>query len=95
MGHELVVVVGDDEVAGGDVDEDLLATARTVAEEIAANPPHAVRMTKRLLRQGQETGLAALLDLSAAMQALAHATADHDEAVAAFTERRAPSFTGA
>lgn len=75
-------------------DDALLATARSVAEKIAANPPHAVRMTKRLLREGQTTTLPALLDMSAAMQALAHATADHDEAVAAFLERRSPDFSG-
>lgn len=75
-------------------DDALLPTARSVAEKIAANPPHAVRMTKRLLREGQTTTLPALLDMSAAMQALAHATADHDEAVAAFLERRSPDFSG-
>ncbi len=74
--------------------DDLMTTALEVARTIAANPPHAVRMTKRLLRQAQESSLSSILDMSAAMQALAHATADHDEAVAAFTERRAPDFTG-
>lgn len=74
--------------------DELMATAMGIASTIAANPPHAVRMTKRLLRQAQESSLSSILDMSAAMQALAHATADHDEAVAAFTERRPPSFTG-
>ena len=36
-----------------------------------------------------------VLELSAAFQALAHETADHKEAVDAFTEKRAPKFTGA
>ncbi len=75
-------------------DEDLLATAHQTATKIAANPVQAVRMTKRLLREGQTTTLANLLELSAAMQALAHATADHEEAVAAFVERRSPNFSG-
>jgi enoyl-CoA hydratase/carnithine racemase len=75
-------------------DGELLAAARTVADKIAANPPHAVRMTKRLLREGQTATLPALLDMSAAMQALAHATEDHDEAVSAFLERRRPDFSG-
>lgn len=74
--------------------DELMAAAREVALKIAANPRHAVRMTKRLLREGQATTLATLLEMSAAMQALAHATADHDEAVAAFSERRRPGFTG-
>lgn len=75
-------------------EEELIAAARAVADKIAANPPHAVRMTKRLLREGQTVTLPTILDMSAAMQSLAHATADHDEAVTAFIERRAPRFEG-
>lgn len=74
--------------------EELLTEARNIAERIAANPPHAVRLTKRLLREGQASSLATLLELSAAMQALVHATPDHDEAVTAFIERRPPRFVG-
>jgi enoyl-CoA hydratase/carnithine racemase len=74
--------------------EELLPTADAIARQIADNPPHAVRMAKRLMRQAQDTSLSAILEASAAMQAIAHATADHDEAVAAFIERRAPKFTG-
>ncbi len=77
------------------VDDDaLLAEAEIIAQKIAANPPHAVRMTKRLLREGQTATLPNILEMSAAMQALAHATADHDEAISAFLERRKPSFSG-
>lgn len=72
----------------------LLDTAHRLAAEIAVNPPHALRMTKRLLREGQQQSLETLLELSAAMQAVTHHTADHDEAVAAMLERRAPRFTG-
>jgi enoyl-CoA hydratase/carnithine racemase len=75
-------------------DDTLLAEARRLAERIAVNPPHAVRMTKRLLWEGQSAGLATLLEMAASMQALAHATADHREAIAAFLAKRAPSFTG-
>lgn len=75
-------------------DNELLATARTIAVKIAANPPHAVRMTKRLMRSAQTNTLEAILEMSAAMQSLAHATADHDEAVSAFLEKRTPDFTG-
>jgi len=74
--------------------ERLMDEARLVANKIAANPPHAVRMTKRLLREGHRATLAGILELSAAMQALSHATADHDEAVTAFLDKRAPSFSG-
>jgi enoyl-CoA hydratase/carnithine racemase len=75
-------------------DDALLAAARGVADRIAVNPPHAVRMTKRLLREGQTQTLAANLELAAAMQSLAHATHDNDEAIAAFSERREPVFRG-
>ena len=49
-------------------------------------------MTKRLLKESRAASLPALLELSAAFQALAHATPDHSEAVAAFIERRPPRF---
>jgi len=75
-------------------DAQLLETALEIAGKIAANPPHAVRMTKRLLRQASASGLAGTLETSAAMQALAHATADHEEALRAMLERRAPEFKG-
>jgi enoyl-CoA hydratase/carnithine racemase len=76
-----------------DADE-LMAAAQAMAAKIAANPPHAVRMTKRLLREGQTAELKNILELSAAMQSLAHATKDNDEAINAFIEKRAPNFTG-
>jgi enoyl-CoA hydratase/carnithine racemase len=72
--------------------EALLDRAVALARSIAANPGHATRMAKRLLREGQDMKLGPLLELSAAFQALAHHTADHREAVAAFVEKRAPIF---
>ena len=57
--------------------EDLLATAQTLARKMAVNSPHAVRMTKRLLREGQTSSLANLLELSAAYQAIVHKTEEH------------------
>ncbi len=74
--------------------EALMDEAGALARRIAANPPHAVRMTKRLLREAGQVSLATLLELSAAKQALAHATADHKEAISAMREKRAPDFTG-
>ncbi|WP_329412338.1 crotonase/enoyl-CoA hydratase family protein [Nocardia vinacea] len=72
----------------------LLETAHELAGRVAANPPDVLRMTKKLLREGQQQSLDSLLELSAAMQAIAHQTDDHHEAVAAMLERRAPRFTG-
>jgi len=75
-------------------DAELLAAARALAAKIARNPPHAVRMAKRLLWEAQETDLRALLEMSAAMQAVAHATSDNAEAIDAFLEKRKPQFKG-
>ncbi len=67
--------------------------AMVLARRIAANPSHALRLTKRLLREGQHMRLDSLLEMSASYQALAHYTDDHKEAVNAFLEKRAPDFT--
>lgn len=75
-------------------DAELLQTARDLARRIAANPPHAVRMTKRLMMESRHARLDTLLELSAALQALAHGTADHGEALEAMLAKRKPSFSG-
>ena len=75
-------------------DGELLGAARGLAERIAANPSHAVRMTKRLLMEGRNARMDTLLEMAAAMQSLVHATADHREAVAAFLEKRPARFSG-
>jgi enoyl-CoA hydratase/carnithine racemase len=74
--------------------EQLMAHAQAMATRIAANPSHGLRLTKRLLREGQHMRLDSLLELSAAYQALAHHTEDHLEAVNAFLDKRAPDFKG-
>ncbi len=72
--------------------EMLMDAAYALARRIAANPGSALRLTKRLLREGQQLRLASLLELSAAFQALAHKTPEHQEAVTAFIEKRPPRF---
>ncbi len=72
--------------------DELLPAALALAKKIAANPGPALRMTKKLLRQGQSQSLEGLLELSAAFQALAHKTPEHEEAVRAFIEKRKPRF---
>jgi len=74
--------------------ERLLPEAGELAGRIAAQPATALRLAKRLLREGQQQRLSDVLELSAAYQALAHETADHREAVDAFVEKRAPKFGG-
>jgi enoyl-CoA hydratase/carnithine racemase len=74
--------------------DDLLPTAREIADRIAANPPVAVRAGKQLLREAAGLTLDEVLDKSADVQALMHQTKDHAEAVSAFVEKREPRFTG-
>src|SRR5438046_3047798 len=67
----------------------LMPTALELAREIAAKPPHALRLAKMLYRQGlRATNLRDFLETCAAFQALCHHTADHLEAVKALLERR-------
>ncbi|WP_375195082.1 crotonase/enoyl-CoA hydratase family protein [Sphingobium sp.] len=77
------------EVVPGDA---LLARAQALAAKIAANPGHATRMAKRLMREGAHMKLPTLLELAAGYQALAHYSEDHHEAIAAFLGKRAPEF---
>lgn len=74
--------------------ETLLPRAQEIAASVAANPGHATRMAKRLMREGQEMKLPTLLEMAAAYQALAHHTEDHAEALAAFLDKRKPEFRG-
>ncbi len=74
--------------------DELLPAANSLAARMAANPGHAVRLAKRLLRESLHTRLDTLLEMAAAFQALAHQTDDHREAVAAFLEKRPPVFKG-
>jgi len=64
--------------------EQLMPEARALAARIASNPGPALRMAKKLLREGQHTRIESLLELSAALQALAHHTPEHGQALDAF-----------
>lgn len=74
--------------------DSLMEEALTTAAQVAAQPPHALRMAKTLLRQGRDTTFDQMLEMSAAMQALAHLTEDHQEGVGAVLEKRPGVFTG-
>jgi enoyl-CoA hydratase/carnithine racemase len=77
------------------VDHDkLLEKATELAAKIAAKPPRALRMTKRLLRTGQHSTLQQTMDQAAAFQSLCHYTEDHMEALSAMFEKRQPKFSG-
>lgn len=62
-------------------DAELMTAARALATRIAANPGPAVRMAKRLLREALHQRLEGVLELSASLQALAHNTPEHKQAV--------------
>jgi 1,4-dihydroxy-2-naphthoyl-CoA synthase len=52
-------------------------------------------MARRLLREAWNNRLDSVLEMSSAMQAVAHTTDDHKEALAAMREKRKPSYKGA
>lgn len=62
--------------------EDLLNEARALADRIAVNPPHALRMAKRLLQESTTGSLESTLAMAAAMQPLAHHDAVHQQRIA-------------
>lgn len=64
--------------------EQLLPEARALAARIAANPGPALRMAKRLLLEGRHQRLDTVLEMSAALQALAHNTREHEQAIDVF-----------
>ncbi len=72
----------------------LMDEAMATAEQVAAHPSQALRMAKALLRQGRDANFDQMLEMSAAMQALAHLTDDHIEGVSAVLEKRPADFTG-
>ena len=74
--------------------EELMSAAMNLAKRVAANPPSALRMTKKLIKEGEQLPLESLLEMSATMQALAHQTKDHAEAVNAIIEKRPAFFVG-
>lgn len=58
-----------------------------VARTIASKPAPAVVLAKRLLRQARSMDLDGFLEFSAALQAIAHTTPEHETAVAAYVEK--------
>ncbi len=74
-------------------DDQLLASAMERAESYAANPPAAVRMIKELLTaNGVDGDLAAVQRRELQSLKVAMKSDDHQEAIAAFMEKREPNF---
>ena len=73
---------------------DLDAVVDEWAARLAAGPPIAMALTKRLLNDSFAKSLDQALSDEAAAQSLNFSTKDTAEALAAFTEKREPRFTG-
>lgn len=74
--------------------DDLMDEVQAMATRIAAMPPHALRQTKNLLRQGRSISYDTALEMAANTQALMHHTDDHIEGIDALLEKRAGMFKG-
>ena len=72
----------------------LLKHVRSVATEIASNPPLTVRGTKEVMRFGQDRSVADGLEYVAAWNSAFLASEDLGEAVNAFMAKRAPVYKG-
>src|SRR5436309_2945296 len=72
----------------------LPARAAELAARYAAQPTRAIGMTKRLFDHADTATLEEQLELEAQLQAAATQSDDFREGVAAFLEKRPPSFSG-
>jgi len=75
-------------------DEELSSRAAEIAATFAVMPTRAVGMTKRLFDGAASRTLEEQLEVEAQLQSAATKTDDFREGVAAFLEKRDPSFTG-
>lgn len=75
-------------------DGELAAETMKLAQQLAGLPPRAIGLTKRMMNRAWTAELDDQLEYEAMMQTTAGQTRDHREGVAAFLEKRKPSFTG-
>jgi 2-(1,2-epoxy-1,2-dihydrophenyl)acetyl-CoA isomerase len=73
-----------------DLERETMALARTLAK----GPTRTIGLIKRTLNKALVTDLESLLDYEAHIQQIASETEDHREGVAAFLEKREPTFKG-
>ncbi|AXF05754.1 enoyl-CoA hydratase (plasmid) [Paraburkholderia hospita] len=70
-------------------DDQLDGKALVLARRLATNPPRAMRMAKRLVRESASGSLPAALEMAASMQAILLCGEEHKHAVSSFLERQA------
>jgi 2-(1,2-epoxy-1,2-dihydrophenyl)acetyl-CoA isomerase len=73
---------------------ELLPVSAALAARLAAGAPVALALTKAALERSWAATLEEQLETEADLQGQAGATADHQEGIAAFLERRPPAFRG-
>ncbi|WP_428312958.1 enoyl-CoA hydratase/isomerase family protein [Hydrocarboniphaga sp.] len=74
--------------------DELRASALQWAAQLAERAPVAMALTKRIARMSLSSGLSEMLGVEAELQAMCANTADSREAIAAFVEKRKPTFRG-
>lgn len=74
--------------------EKLAEEASALAQRLAKAAPIALALAKRALNRTFQMNLEQGLDYEAQLQSIAGRSADHKEGVAAFVEKRPPTFTG-
>ncbi|NUP30717.1 MAG: enoyl-CoA hydratase [Streptomycetaceae bacterium] len=75
-------------------DGELEGAVGAFAARLAAQPPIAVQLIKRAVREGERHDLRTALDLISSHQAVVTSTRDSQEAMAAFREKRPGTYTG-
>lgn len=74
--------------------EDLEERAMRWATRLAKQPPLAVQYTKLAMNQLLKQSMLVAFDYSTALEVLTFVSADHEEAITAVREKRAPKFEG-
>jgi 2-(1,2-epoxy-1,2-dihydrophenyl)acetyl-CoA isomerase len=74
--------------------DELLSTARELAERIARGPAVAVQLAKRLVHRGLNSSVEEALEAASQAMAIVQSTEDAREGPRAFAEKREPEFKG-
>jgi enoyl-CoA hydratase len=74
--------------------EELIPTARALAERLAHGPTWAIRWSKAVINKMIQERMDLVLDTALLFEALSARTEDHREAAQAFVEKRPPRFPG-